>query len=238
MQRQKRRALSFVMVGALIGMLAVISSSSSAAESKINLDLKNTSIESALAGLFQGTGKNYVLAPGVTGTVTLSLRDMPFEQALQATVRSAGLTYKLEDNVYVIRPKESTSNNGSASNRPPDPTPTGVRARIDTLPEAELPSAEIRIEKIRLNFIDALDVAILFGGEAIISRGGSQPYDGVFGSQYGMGGAYGIPGLSLGGYGGYGNYGRGYGGYGEYSSYSGYGGYSRPYSGDSGGYYR
>lgn len=223
MQSRRRRALSCAMAVALIGVLGVMSSSSSAAENKISLDLKNTSIETALASLFQGTGKNYVLAPGVTGTVTLSLRDVPFEQALQATVRSAGLTYKLEDNVYVIRPKEPTNNNVSTNYRPPEPTPVDTSRAGQAI--AELLSAEIRIEKIQLNFIDAVDVATIFGGEALFSRTGSQHYGAIYGSPYGYGmggGAYGIPGFSLGGYSGYG----------------GSSGYYRPYSGYSSGYYR
>jgi hypothetical protein len=245
MERQRHCWLRVIVVVVLVGLLAS-ASAVIAADGRISLDFKNSSIESALTTLFQGTGRNYVLAPGVSGTVTVSLRDMQFEQALQATLRSAGLTYRVEDNVYVIRTKDLTTSAPSANTGGSKlPTVSGPSASSNS----ELPSAEVRVERIPLMFMDTVDIAGLFGAETTMPRaqtlattggnfGGGSGFNiggvsGAYGSG-GYGGYYGGYGSS-GGYGGYGGYGGGYGNYGGYGSspsrgYGNYGGgYNSPY---------
>jgi hypothetical protein len=207
MEGQRRDWFRLVVAVVLVGMLAAGASGILAAENRITLDFKDSPIEGALQALFQGTGRNYAINPGVRGTVTLSLRDMPFDQAMQAIVRSAGLTYKVEDNVYMVRQKETTTP-GTPSIKPSATSAAGASG-------IELPSAEVRIEKIPMNFADAVDIAGMFGSESMLSRGGTLA----------MGGTYGIgSGISGGGYSGYGG-GGGYGGYGGYGGTGGYGGY-------------
>lgn len=240
MERQRRwakLALIILLVGIVAGEATLF-----AADGKISLDFKNTPVDKVLTSLFQGTGHNYMLAPGITSFVTVSLRDMDFDQALQATLRSANLTYRLEDGVYIIRQKDLPSTAGSY-NKPVAPPAATSSSGTD----AELPSAEVRIEKIQLIYVDCVDIAAMFGQDTPMSRGQmlansgpasslygafTQPTPG-YGSGYGYG--YGNSGYGYGGYGyngyganygsnnGYGNYGAGYSGFNGYSGYRGYG---------------
>lgn len=79
----------------------------------VNLELADVPVKDAIEKLFVGTGLKYNIRPGVSGRVVeLKLKGVTFEQALDALMEAARLTYKLEDSVYIISPadaKASTS---------------------------------------------------------------------------------------------------------------------------------
>ena len=207
----------------------VVLPTAAAVEKRVSLDLQDAPVRQALGVLFQGTGLNFVLDPTADQRVTLALRDVPFDEALQAVLKAAKLTAKLDGSIY---------NLSSVQAEVPVAPPYSPPAYGPSEPSVEPPSAEVRVEKISINFADAFDIATMLGGETISSRGGSFVMGGGssgFGYGSSFGGAYGVPGYGSSGYGGgLGGYGSGYGGYGAYSggygSYGSYGGYP--------GYYR
>jgi len=56
---------------------------------------------STLAELKPNT--SVVVAPGIQGAVTINIKQVPWERALRLILEPRGLTYELEDNIYMIR---------------------------------------------------------------------------------------------------------------------------------------
>ena len=61
-----------------------------------------TDIRQAVRWIFQRMDQSYTIDPDVAGTVTLSLLDVPTEEALQAIVRQAHATYRVEGGVFQV----------------------------------------------------------------------------------------------------------------------------------------
>ena len=77
---------------------------------KVTLDLESTNLYSALKLLFGHINANYYLDPSLKNAeVSVHLHDIPFKTVLDTLVKSTGLplTWKFEDNIYRIVPKEA-----------------------------------------------------------------------------------------------------------------------------------
>ena len=70
----------------------------------ISLTLKDADIKDVLRTFSALTQLNIVLDPGVSGSVTVELRDVPWDQALDLILRINGLDYVLENNVLRVAP--------------------------------------------------------------------------------------------------------------------------------------
>jgi type IV pilus assembly protein PilQ len=70
----------------------------------ITLTLKDADIKDVLRTFSALTQLNIVLDPGVSGSVTVELRDVPWDQALDLILRINGLDYVLENNVLRVAP--------------------------------------------------------------------------------------------------------------------------------------
>lgn len=70
----------------------------------ITLNLKDADIKDTLQRFSELTGLNIVLDPDVRGTVTVSLTDIPWDQALELILKINTLGYVLEGNVMRIAP--------------------------------------------------------------------------------------------------------------------------------------
>jgi hypothetical protein len=170
---------------------------------KVSLNLENADIRYALKLLFQSVGVNYVLDQNVQGTVTVSLTDVSFRTALESILRGTAsqtpLTYRAEGGVYQIAPKVEL---------PPTDT------TVDAGEEPARPST--RPVKIQVNYADAIDLALAFGGGVLESRFAQMGMGGMgggFGGGMGGGGMGGMGGgMGGGGFGGGGMGGGGFGG--------------------------
>lgn len=195
----------------------------------VTLTLKDTDVRVALEALFRSVGKDFIMDPGIVGPVpALSFNNVSFETALKSIVKSAGLTYRVDDEIYIITKKPELTRTGSGP-EPPAYTP-----------EPEVVAAdEVIIEKIPLNYSSASEILAIMNGDYDNLSYGSGGYGnggyGSYGTGYGGYGSYGGSGSYPGSYGGYGSgsYGGGYsggypGGYsGNYGSYGGYGSSNR-----------
>jgi hypothetical protein len=168
-------------------------------QKRVTLNLENADIRFALKLLFQSVGANYQLDQAVQGTVTASLTDVPFRVALESVLRSTSfqypLTYRVEDNVYYIAPRQEAA---------PEPGTTPDEPGRETQPRS-------RIVKIQINYADAIDIALALGGSYIESRFSTGSTQGGFGGGFG-GGGFGGGGFGGGGFGGGGFGGGGFGG--------------------------
>lgn len=75
----------------------------------ITLNLKDADIKDTLQKFSELTGLNIVLDPEVRGTVTVSLTDIPWDQALELILKINGLGYVLEGNIMRIAPTPKLS---------------------------------------------------------------------------------------------------------------------------------
>jgi hypothetical protein len=131
----------------------------SRSESTVNLELRDVDARSALEVLFRAGGKQYTLESGVFGSIgSVSFKDTPFETALRQLCRSAGLVYRLTDDIYTVtvRPLPQAL--------PPSSPPPG-------LPVIPAPADDVVYEKIRLTYSSAAEI--------LSSLGQGQDYGGV-----------------------------------------------------------
>lgn len=69
---------------------------------KISRDFQKTDIREAIRSIAGLSGKNIVISEGVSGKVTLKIKDMPWDQALEAVLASRNLVLEESGNVLMI----------------------------------------------------------------------------------------------------------------------------------------
>jgi len=67
-----------------------------------SLELEQADVREALRALFKNVNVSYSIAPEVQGPVTVSLKSITFETALQNILRQVDATYRIEAGVYEI----------------------------------------------------------------------------------------------------------------------------------------
>jgi type IV pilus assembly protein PilQ len=80
----------------------------------ITLTLKDADIKDVLKTFSVLTEMNIVLDPSVSGSVTVELRDVPWDQALDLILKINGLDYVLENNVLRVAPISKLAQEKSA----------------------------------------------------------------------------------------------------------------------------
>lgn len=73
---------------------------------KLSLNFQNIEIRSLLQVIADFTKFNIITSDSVTGSVTLRLQDVPWDQALEIILQAKGLGMRKQDNVIWIAPKE------------------------------------------------------------------------------------------------------------------------------------
>jgi type II secretory pathway component HofQ len=76
----------------------------------IDLDVKGADIHDVLRLVAEVGKVNIVVAGEVSGTITLKLKRVPWDQALDVIVRARGLTYEREGNVIMVTPASAKTN--------------------------------------------------------------------------------------------------------------------------------
>ena len=137
---------------ALLACLCAIPSYSQ----NITIDLKEAPIRSTIEMMFKQAGiKNYVIDNSVSGFVTCTLTDLPFENSLKIVMRASTvpLTYIKENDVWIIKERISI---------PPVVNPV-----------FEMPKRNnVMFERIPLSYIDPFDLQSIFGNILFINQFG------------------------------------------------------------------
>ena len=155
-----------------------------------SLELEQADVREALRALFKNVNVSYSIAPEVQGPITVSLKNVTFETALQNVLRQVDATYRVEAGVYEIVKK---AENISANQKDTESAP-----KTDTK----------IIRRIKLRSADPAFIAMMLG-----AKEGNQNYDisperstliktqssGGGGGQGGMGGGGGFGGGGMGG---------------------------------------
>jgi type IV pilus assembly protein PilQ len=83
---------------------AIGATESSYSGAPMTISLKDGDIKDVLRSFAQISGLNVVVQPGVSGTVTVELTDVPWDQALEQILKINGLGYELEGNIMRVAP--------------------------------------------------------------------------------------------------------------------------------------
>jgi len=105
----------------------------------ISLNFKGAEIGSVLQALARKGGVNIVVGPEVSGTITLELEDVTWQQALDAVVRMTGYAYEKNENVVMVSTLEEI---------------LARHAAMQQLAQTETIATKI----VQLRYLDAADV--------------------------------------------------------------------------------
>ena len=119
---------------------------------KLSLNFQNIEVRSLLQVIADFTNFNVVTSDSVTGSVTLRLKDVPWDQALDIILQAKGLGMRKNGNVLWIAPNDEIA----------------AREKQDLEAKASLESLEtLRTQGFQMNYAKASDIATQ------ISAGGS-----------------------------------------------------------------
>jgi type IV pilus assembly protein PilQ len=76
---------------------------------KLSLNFQNIDVRSVLQVIADFTGLNIITSDTVTGNLTLRLKDVPWDQALDIIMQSKGLSMRKTGNVIVVAPTEEVA---------------------------------------------------------------------------------------------------------------------------------
>jgi type IV pilus assembly protein PilQ len=130
----------------------------------IDLKVTNADVTDVLRTFAQISGLNVIVQPGVTGTVTAELENVPWDQALEQILKINNLDYELDGNVMRIAPTSVLKNEATERQQ---------------LAAAKALSIPLRTVYQRLSYAQAGDVARLLktGQAGLLSQRGSVVVD-------------------------------------------------------------
>jgi len=131
---------------------------------RLSLNFQNIEIRAVLQLIADFTGLNLVASDTVTGSVTLRLRNVPWDQALDIILKSKGLGMRQDGNVMMVGPQEEIA--------------ARERLELESLRQVE-ELAPLRTEFIQVNYAKASDFAGLIqtGEASLLSERGTVSID-------------------------------------------------------------
>lgn len=131
---------------------------------KLSLNFQRVDVRDVLKVIADFTGKNIVVSDSVSGSVTLGLKDVPWDQALDVIMKSKGLDMRVNGSVISIAPAEEFA----------------AKEKAQLTAEAERETLEtLRTEVFSLRYQKAMDFRnMLLGG----GSGGTSGTSGSVGS--------------------------------------------------------
>jgi type IV pilus assembly protein PilQ len=128
---------------------------------KLSLNFQNIEVRSLLQVIADFTNFNIVTSDSVTGAVTLRLKDVPWDQALDIILQAKGLGMRRSGNVLWIAPKDEIA----------------AKEKLELESNAAIQSLEpLRTQAYQLNYTKAADIAVQLtgtGSSRILSTRGS-----------------------------------------------------------------
>lgn len=128
---------------------------------KLSLNFQNIEVRSLLQVIADFTNFNIVTSDSVTGGVTLRLKDVPWDQALDIILQAKGLGMRRSGNVLWIAPKDEIA----------------AKEKLELEANAAIQNLEpLRTQPFQLNYTKATDIALQLtgtGSSRILSVRGS-----------------------------------------------------------------
>jgi len=111
---------------------------------KLSLNFQNIEVRALLQVIADFTNFNVVTSDTVTGNVTLRLKDVPWDQALDIILQAKGLGLRKSGNVILIAPKDELA----------------AKEKVDLEAKAQIANLEpVRTQSFQLNYTKAEEVA-------------------------------------------------------------------------------
>lgn len=111
---------------------------------KLSLNFQNIEVRALLQVIADFTNFNVVTSDTVTGNVTLRLKDVPWDQALDIIMQAKGLGVRKSGNVLWIAPKDELN----------------AKEKMDLEAKAQVATLEpLRTQAFQLNYVKAEDIA-------------------------------------------------------------------------------
>ena len=124
---------------------------------KLSLNFQNIEVRALLQVIADFTNFNVVTSDTVTGNVTLRLKDVPWDQALDIIMQAKGLGQRKTGNVILIAPRDELN----------------AKEKVELESKAQIAALEpLRTQSFQLNYAKAADVASGLTGQAS-GQGGS-----------------------------------------------------------------
>ena len=124
---------------------------------KLSLNFQNIEVRALLQVIADFTNFNVVTSDTVTGNVTLRLKDVPWDQALDIILQAKALGLRKSGNVILIAPKDELN----------------AKEKIELEAKAQVASLEpVRTQSFQLNYAKAEDVAKGLSGQGSSGGGG------------------------------------------------------------------
>lgn len=127
---------------------------------KLTLNFQNISTREALSVIADFTGNNMVISDTVSGSLTLRLKDVPWDQALDIILQSRGLDMRKNGNVIQVAPREEIA----------------AKEKLDFSARQEITELEpLRTENFQLAYAKAADFVKLLSDDKqkLLSKRGS-----------------------------------------------------------------
>lgn len=131
---------------------------------KLTLNFQSISTREALSVIADFTGLNMVISDTVSGSLTLRLKEVPWDQAFDIILQSRGLDMRKNGNVIQVAPREEIA----------------AKEKIDFSSRQEITELEpLRTENFSLSYAKAADIVKLISDEKqkILSKRGSATFD-------------------------------------------------------------
>ncbi len=111
---------------------------------KLSLNFQNIEVRSLLQVIADFTNFNIITSDSVTGSVTLRLKDVPWDQALDIIMQAKNLGMRKTGNVLLIAPKDELA----------------AKEKLDLEAKAAIQNLEpLRTQSFQLNYTKAADIA-------------------------------------------------------------------------------
>jgi type IV pilus assembly protein PilQ len=127
----------------------------------MTITVKDADIKDILRSFAEISGLNVVVQPGVSGRVTVELKDVPWDQALEQILKINSLGYQLEGNIMRVAPVSQLRQEAEEQQR---------------LRQAEALAVPLRTVIRRVSYASASEVASLLksgGAASVMSRRGT-----------------------------------------------------------------
>lgn len=116
---------------------------------KLSLNFQNIEVRSLLQVIADFTNFNIITSDTVTGSVTLRLQDVPWDQALDIILQAKGLGMRKTDNVIWIAPKDEII----------------AKEKLELESKATVLNLEpVRTQSFQINYAKAADIAVQLTG--------------------------------------------------------------------------
>jgi type IV pilus assembly protein PilQ len=124
---------------------------------KLSLNFQNIEVRALLQVIADFTNFNVVTSDTVTGNVTLRLKDVPWDQALDIILQAKGLGLRKSGNVIWVAPKDELA----------------AKEKVDLESKAQIASLEpLRTQSFQINYAKAEEIAKGLTGQTTAQGGG------------------------------------------------------------------